>query len=272
MIVDQNLIGNSKEFSVACCTFYEHSLVQTLLGPSFHPGGLDLTKRLGKELNFTPKHKILDLASGLGSSAITIAEEFGSTVIGIDMSNQNVIKAQKIIEQKHLEHLVAFKAGIVEKLPFEDENFDFVICECSFCLFNNKKSVVEEIQRVLKSNGKILITDMAIEKQLPIDVHNIIFQVACIASAVSMNTYAEYFKEQEFEIQQLTGETEILLQLIDNIKKKLFVLELAKGLHKITIENLNIKQIKEWIELAKQLLHDGYATYMIMIAQKTSFN
>ena len=143
MIVDQNLIGNSKEFSVACCTFYEHSLVQTLLGPSFHPGGLDLTKRLGKELNFTPKHKILDLASGLGSSAITIAEEFGSTVIGIDMSNQNVIKAQKIIEQKHLEQLVAFKAGIVEKLPFDDENFDFFIYECSFCLFYNKKSVFE---------------------------------------------------------------------------------------------------------------------------------
>ena len=145
-----------------------------------------------------------------------------------------------------------------------------MVCECSFCLFTNKKSVVEEIYRVLKPHGKVLITDMAIEKPLPIDVHNIIFHVACIASAVSMKTYAEYFKQQEFEIQLLTGQTEVLFQLIDDIKKKLFVLELAKGFRKITVENLDIRKVKEWIELAKKLLHDGYATYMIMIAQKTN--
>lgn len=267
-MIDQDILTTNNNFSVACCNFYEHQIVQTLLGSSFHPGGLALTKRLGEELGFTSNDRILDLASGLGTSAIALAEEFGATVVGIELSSENIVKAQKLVEKKKLENLVSFRNGMVDKLPFENNTFDYVLSECSFCLFKDKNKVAQEIHRILKPNGKVIISDIAIEKKLPFDIENLVFQVACIASAVSMSTYANYFKRNGFMIQSLTGDVNILLQFAEGIKKKIFVLELASGLRKIDLGTLNIKEIKMWIEKAKELLHNGYATYMIMIGEK----
>lgn len=269
-MIEQNIIHESDTFTVACCNFYEHKLVQTLLGSSFHPGGIVLTKEIAEKQHFSSTDRILDLASGLGTSALYLAEQFGSTVVGIDLSEVNISKAQKKVEEKHLENLVTFRTGNIQTLPFESESFDYVLIECSFCLFEDKKTVGKEIYRVLKPKGKVVITDIAIEKQLPFEVEHLIYQVACIAHALSMDGYAKYFKESGFSIESLTDRRDILLKMVEDVKKKLFVLELASGLKKIELGSLDVKELKSLITKAKQLLNEGYATYMVLIADKIS--
>ena len=103
---------------------------------------------------------------------------------------------------------------------------------------------------------------------MPFEVEHIIFKVACIASALSMVEYKMYVEESGFTIQSSTTHDEILLHLVEEVKKKLFVLELASGLKKINLGPINPREIKDWIKKANELILDGYVTYMILIGKK----
>ena len=56
-----------------CATLYAGDWARLLLGPSYHPGGLALTERLGTLLGLTPGARVLDVAAGRGTSAIHLA-------------------------------------------------------------------------------------------------------------------------------------------------------------------------------------------------------
>src|SRR5713226_10401528 len=85
---------SSQETVKQCCArLYESDFAKLLLGDSFHPGGLRLTERLGTLLGLTSHSRVLDIASGKGTSALFLAERFGCEVLGIEYSGQNVEQA-----------------------------------------------------------------------------------------------------------------------------------------------------------------------------------
>ena len=60
----------------ACCAAaYGSDVVTLLLGDSYHPGGLGLTRRLAAALGLSPGARVLDVASGRGATAILLARE-----------------------------------------------------------------------------------------------------------------------------------------------------------------------------------------------------
>src|SRR6516165_134439 len=67
-----------------CAAIYQSDFARMLLGDSFHPGGLRLTARLGERLGLGLSIRVLDVASGKGESAISLAQRFGCEVVGID--------------------------------------------------------------------------------------------------------------------------------------------------------------------------------------------
>lgn len=267
MILEDELLGGSTEIKSACCNFYEHDIIKLLLGDSLHPGGLSLTKELGERLNLKPKDKVLDLASGLGASAIFLAEEYGSNIIGIDLSRKNVDEANITAQQRGVPN-VRFRVGDAEKIPFRGSEFDVIISECSFCLFPNKKLVSQEIYRILKAEGRLGITDVAIEKTLPFNVKLLILKVACIADALSMQGYKEIFEKTGFRITSLIDKMDVVSKALDDIKKKIFVAELASGLRKIDLGEFDTKEAKHWLNEGRRLFNEGYGTYMLMIGKK----
>ena len=72
------------EIKSCCAALYETDYARLLLGDSFHPGGLELTERLGKQLGLRPGQRVLDVASGTGATAVFLAERFGCHVVGLD--------------------------------------------------------------------------------------------------------------------------------------------------------------------------------------------
>lgn len=237
------------------------------MGDSLHPGGLSLTKELGERLDLKPKDNVLDLASGLGASAIFLAEEFGSNIYGIDLSRKNVDEANITAQQRCIPN-VQFKVGDAEKIPFKDEQFDVIISECSYCLFPNKVLAAQEIYRTLKAKGRLGITDVAIEKPLPFDIERLILKVACLADALSMQGYKEIFEETGFKITSLINKMDIVSNTIEEIQKKFFIAELASGLKKIDLGSFDLKEAKKWLNEGKKLFNEGYGTYMLMIGNK----
>jgi len=56
--------------------------------------------------------------------------------------------------------IVDFEHGNVCKMPYKDEYFDFIICTAAFKNFKAPVAALDEMHRVLKHGGKVLIIDM----------------------------------------------------------------------------------------------------------------
>ena len=136
------------ELKACCAAVYESDLVALVLGPSYHPGGRDLTRRLARALDLRPGERVLDVASGPGTTAFLLAEEFGATVDGVDAGALTVERARTGAAQRHLADRVRFCCADAEALPFDDGAFDAVVCECAFCTFPDQEAAAAEFARV----------------------------------------------------------------------------------------------------------------------------
>src|SRR5487761_2401392 len=90
--------NDASEVKICCATAYQSDWARLLLGDSFHPGGLDLTERLGVALQLAPGMRVLDVASGKGASAIYLAKRFGCEVVGVDYGSESVREATAAAE------------------------------------------------------------------------------------------------------------------------------------------------------------------------------
>ncbi|MFQ6056814.1 MAG: class I SAM-dependent methyltransferase [Methanosarcinales archaeon] len=108
--------------------------------------------------NVSKEDKVLDVATGTGF----LAYEFAKTakeVIGVDITKEMLVYAEKTKEEEKVEN-VTFKIADAESLPFRDNFFDIVSCRYSFHHFLNPLKSVEEMSRVCKPYGKIVLVDM----------------------------------------------------------------------------------------------------------------
>ena len=105
--------------------------------------------------------RILDVATGTGKQAFAFAEK-GYEVIGIDLSEDML----KVASKKNKYENVKFEVTDAINMPFEDNRFD-VSC-VSFALHDMpltiRDKVLEEMVRVTKSKGIIMIVDYALPK------------------------------------------------------------------------------------------------------------
>ncbi len=105
-------------------------------------------------MNFAPGEQILDVASGTGEPALTIAQRFPHCMVtGSDAAAGMVKAAQNKANKAKLENL-KFVAMPAENLEFPDNSFDKAVCRFGVMLFQDPKKGVEEIQRVLKPGGQ----------------------------------------------------------------------------------------------------------------------
>jgi ubiquinone/menaquinone biosynthesis C-methylase UbiE len=166
-----------------CAAAYDSDAVKLLLGDSLHPGGLALTERLGRMLNLGPQSRVLDVAAGRGTSALTLAARFGCEVIGLDYSWRKVDAAKRDASERGLSRTVRFYCGDAERLPFADGAFDAIVCECALCTFPNKQPAAKEFARVLRPGGRFGLSDLTRQGTLPSELESFVAWIACIADA-----------------------------------------------------------------------------------------
>ncbi|HZA25315.1 MAG TPA: class I SAM-dependent methyltransferase [Dehalococcoidia bacterium] len=78
-----------------CADLYGFPLVRALLGDSWHPGGLALTRAVVKPLGLSKDHRLLDVACGLGASALMLAQVHRCRVTGVDVDGKTVRAARQ---------------------------------------------------------------------------------------------------------------------------------------------------------------------------------
>jgi arsenite methyltransferase len=111
---------------------------------------------------------VLDLGSGAGFDAFLAARAVGATgkVIGVDMTTEMLEKAGKNAEKLQIPN-VEFRLGQIEKVPLDDNAVDVAISNCVINLSPDKSAVFGEMYRVLKSGGRISISDILRSGEIP---------------------------------------------------------------------------------------------------------
>ncbi len=185
-----------------CATVYEQPAVRWLLGGELHPGGEDLTRRMLDLAAVGRSQRVLDVASGAGTTALLAARERGCEVVGIDYGPAAVAGARAEAEAAGAAESVSFVEGDAERLPFADASFDVAICECALCTFADKRASVAEIRRVLRPGGRLALSDViADHSRLPEGLRGALATIACVGSALTEDGYRELLERSGFELE-----------------------------------------------------------------------
>lgn len=99
---------------------------------------------------------LLDVGCGRGGTAALLAQEFGATVTGIDLSPEAITFCQ----QTHADDSVTFTVGDAEHLPFPEDSFDVVTNLESSHTYPDLRAFLSEVGRVLRGGGTFLYTDL----------------------------------------------------------------------------------------------------------------
>ena len=103
----------------------------------------------------TPGMQVLDLASGTGEPALTLAEAVGPTghVTATDLVPEMLAVAEENVRQRGLTNM-AFQQADAEALPFAPQTFEVVTCRFGIMFCPNASQALGEIRRVLKPGGR----------------------------------------------------------------------------------------------------------------------
>jgi ubiquinone/menaquinone biosynthesis C-methylase UbiE len=143
---------------------------------------------------------VLDLGSGAGLDVFMAARKVGDKgrVIGVDMTPEMLEKANENAKAMNAAN-VEFRHGDIEDLPVADESVDVVISNCVINLAPDKARVFREAFRVLKPGGRMMISDIVLEKPLPKQVRDeIITYTGCLGGAILEKDYLDLMRRAGF--------------------------------------------------------------------------
>jgi ubiquinone/menaquinone biosynthesis C-methylase UbiE len=161
---------------------------------------------------------VLDLGSGAGFDAFLASPKVGDSgkVIGVDMTPEMIKKARANAMKGNYKN-VEFRLGEIEKLPVEDNSIDVIISNCVINLSPDKESVFREAFRVLKPQGRIMVSDLVLVKELPKTIkESVEAYVGCLAGAVMRNDYLEYIKDAGFDNIKVMSEANYPIEAMAN--------------------------------------------------------
>lgn len=108
---------------------------------------------------------ILDVATGTADLAILMSKKTTGNVIGVDISELMLDVGRKKVIKKDISNIELINAD-GENLPFEDSSFSLVTSAFGIRNFENIKSGLIEFNRVLKTEGELIILEPSIPKNL----------------------------------------------------------------------------------------------------------
>jgi SAM-dependent methyltransferase len=258
--------ADPEQLKSCCAAVYGLDLITTFLGDWYHPGGVHLTRRLADALDLRPGQHVLDVASGIGSTAFLLAQERVVHVTGVEFGAAQVAKAQARARNLGLESVVRFQFGDAERLPIDDACFDAVVCECAFCTFPNKQTAAAQIARVLRPGGKAGIADVWLEpSRLESDLAGIAGHIACLADAKPIPVICDLLASAGLNVVTTERHDEALTAITERIRATLRALKII-GLPRI--DHHTLERAISLTGKAAEVIARGDGGYLLLVAQR----
>jgi arsenite methyltransferase len=256
------------EVKSCCAVVYEHPAVRWLLGDELHPGGAATTRRALELIGVGRDDRLLDVASGTGSSALLTARELGCDVVGVDYSERAILSANAAADAEAPAPTVGFVQGDAESLPLPDGSFDAVLCECSLSSFPDKPRALAEIRRVLRPGGRLALSDVVVDRdRLPEELDGPLGAVACVGDALSRRGYEELLAEAGLRPTAIESRDEDAAALAERVEDRLRGARLL-GLDRVYGLPVAADSAIELAAVARQAISDGALGYAIFAASR----
>ncbi len=185
------------------------------------PDGADLGLGCGNPIALASLKEgevVLDLGSGAGFDCFLAANRVGKTgkVIGVDMTPEMVERARENARKGGYSN-VEFRLGEIEHLPVADNSVDVIISNCVINLVPEKDKVFAEAFRVLKPDGRLMISDIVLLQELPDIVKtSVSAYVGCISGAIMKDQYIESIRKAGFQDVTIIEENSFSIDCMSN--------------------------------------------------------
>ena len=259
-----------QERKSCCAALYRLEPVRLLLGDTLHPGGLALTHRLGKLVGIERDNLVLDVACGNGASSFAVARSFHCRVVGVDLGRESVAEATRMAAESNMDGQVSFIAGDGESLPLGDGTFHAALCECSMSLFPDKAMGVAEIGRLLRSGGRLGVSDFTVEPICLLEeLMGPLGQALCLADAPPVQGYRDLLAGGRLSLIHEEDASDSILKLLGDIEAKLAAFRmLLSGSGPPSGGSDLLSQALSLVEKVRVLARDGGIGYRLFVAEK----
>jgi arsenite methyltransferase len=260
--------AEASDVKACCAAAYSRDAVALLLGESYHPGGLALTRRLAGALGLRPGQRVVDVASGPGATARLLAAEYGASVDGVEFGEASVERARAAAAAAGMSGRVRFHQGDAERLPLPDAFADAVVCECALCTFPGKDAAAAEFARVLRPGGRVGITDVTVAAAgLPAELTTMTAWVACIAGARPAEDYAAILGAAGLRVVSTEAHDDALARMIGQIEARVRLLRMTAA-DRLAAAGVDAGAVLRYAALAGRAVADGLIGYRLLAAEK----
>lgn len=191
-------------------------MLTLLLGESYQPGGLALTRRLVTWLDPAPTDRVLAVAST--TTALAVGREWGVAVDAVDPSTANVALARGAAAAvASLGYRVTFALGDAAHVPHPDATFDVALCERGF----PDRADAVELARILRPGGRLGITGVVADPaRLPAGLGD----VAGLAETRPLDEHVATVTTVGLRVRRVERHDTVVLRMIDQIEARLDLL------------------------------------------------
>lgn len=251
-----------------CASFYDRPDVRYLLGDSWHPGGIELTLKMAGHLGLADGQNILDVACGQATSLRAVREAWPVETTGLDtgMVRQRLSRPG---QGGNGSNEINFHQGDAHDIPFGTGIFDAVLCECALSTFSDQPLALSEMRRVLKKGGRLALSDMVVEGEVPESLKDWVNVGTCLKGALAFNGYKNVIEEAGFQIVEHWDASYGLQEMVGRIKRNLLGLALAKATGNLAGDvDIDVKAGRQLLREAQQAIDDGVIGYGVYIAER----
>ena len=132
-------------------------------------GGIDVRWRKNVVSYLIPEKpkKILDIATGTADLAIELTKTNAEEIVGLDISPGMLEIGKQKVTSKGMDKVIKMVIGDSEKLDYNDAYFDAITVAFGVRNFENLDKGLQEINRVLRPGGNLVILETAVPTNFP---------------------------------------------------------------------------------------------------------
>ena len=149
--------------------------------------------------------RVVDLGSGSGTDSFIAALKVGSagTVIGVDMTDEQLAKAEALRKQAGFAN-TAYRKAYIQSTGLAEGGFDAVISNGVINLAPDKTVVFREAARLLRPGGRLALADIVTGVKLPDGITcDATLWAACIGGAMQLSAYTLAVESAGLRVRQL---------------------------------------------------------------------
>jgi cyclopropane fatty-acyl-phospholipid synthase-like methyltransferase len=242
-----------------------HMGIPPFQGATLHEA-MDYTNRvMADAASLKPGDRVLDLGCGYGSTARYIAKHYGCTVIGTNISENELALARERAEEARLSHLLTFEYGDFHDVQYPDNSFDVVWSQEAFLHGADKDRILAECYRVLKPGGTLIFSDILVRRDTPQADRERLYDRLKTTDIWDLPDYQDGLTRQGFEVLNVEDHSQCVAPTYGAVVSQVreHRSPLANRIGEETVAN-TINALDFWVQSA----NDGKVGWGIFLARK----